>query len=407
MNKETVISVENVSKKYCKSLKKSMYYGAMDIGRNMLGMSSKSSRLRKDEFWALNDISFEVKRGETLGIIGPNGSGKTTLLKLFNGIFWPDKGKITIRGMVGALIEVGAGFHPLLTGKENVYINAAILGMGKKEVDEKFDEIIEFADIGGLIDTPVKFYSSGQFVRLGFAVAVHCVPAIMLIDEILSVGDIDFQRRCFNKLGELRKNGMTTVLVSHSIMHILGFCDRVLYIDKGKTMYYGATDKAIKTYQEDMASRTCMPSVNLEVNKMSSSRAVTIMKIEFLDNNEIPINRVNAGEALTLRVHYFAAHHIGAIELDVAIASYGGDIFFRASSKAYGNELFIHKGEGCIDVNFKSLRANNQTVLFYITLWKSDRSELFDWKRELPFYVVGDARSGGKVLLDIDWRNRQ
>ena len=407
MDKETVINVEHLSKKYCKSLKRSMFYGAMDIGRNMLGMSSKSSRLRKDEFWALNDISFEVKKGETFGIIGPNGSGKTTLLKLLNGIFWPDRGKITIRGKVGGLIEVGAGFHPLLTGKENVYINAAILGMARKEVDEKFDQIIEFAGIGDFIDTPVKFYSSGKFVRLGFAVAVHCAPAIMLIDEILAVGDIDFQRRCFNKLGEMRKNGTTTVLVSHSMMHILGFCDRVLYIDKGKTMYYGATDKAIKTYQEDMASRTCMPSINPEIDKMSSSGEVKISKVEFLDGSEMPINRVNAGDALTLRVHYLATRHIGAVELDVAISSYGGDIFFRASSKAYGNKLIIHEGEGCIDVNFKNLRANNQTLLFYMTLWKSDRSELFDWKRELPFYVVGDARSGGKVLLDVDWRNRQ
>lgn len=367
MDKEAVINVEHVSKKYCKSLKRSMYYGAMDIGRNMLGLSSKSSRLRKDEFWALNDIFFEVKKGETLGVIGPNGSGKTTLLKLLNGIFWPDKGKITIKGRVGALIEVGAGFHPLLTGKENVYINAAILGMAKKEVDEKFDEIVEFAGIGDFIDTPVKFYSSGKFVRLGFAVAVNCVPAIMLIDEILAVGDIDFQRRCFNKLGEMRKNGMTTVLVSHSMMHILGFCDRVLYINEAKTMCYGATDKAIKTYQEDMASRICTPSINLESGKTTSSEAVKVVKIEFLDDNAMPISRVNAGDALTLRVHYFATRHIGEVELDVAIASYGGDIFFRASSKAYGNELIIHKGDGCIDVNFENLRANNQTALY--VLW--------------------------------------
>ena len=216
MDEETVISVEKVSKKYCKSLKKSMYYGAMDIGKNMLGLSSRSERLRKDEFWALNNISFEVKKGETLGIIGPNGSGKTTLLKLLNGIFWPDKGKITIKGRVGALIEVGAGFHPLLTGKENVYINAAILGMAKKEVDEKFDEIIEFADIGDFINTPVKFYSSGMFVRLGFAVAVHCEPNILLVDEVMAVGDKEFQIRCYQKMHQIRKSGTTIILVSHN-----------------------------------------------------------------------------------------------------------------------------------------------------------------------------------------------
>jgi lipopolysaccharide transport system ATP-binding protein len=182
MNDEVAIKVDHISKKYCKSLKRSMLYGVTDIGRNTLGLSSHSEKLRRSEFWAVDDVSFEVKKGETLGLIGPNGSGKTTLLKMLNGIFWPDKGKITINGRVGALIEVGAGFHPMLTGRENVYINAAILGMTKK-VDEKFDAIIEFADIGDFIDAPVKFYSSGMFVRLGFAVAVHYEPDILLVDE--------------------------------------------------------------------------------------------------------------------------------------------------------------------------------------------------------------------------------
>jgi len=185
MDDEIAIKVDHVSKKYCKSLKRAMVYGVTDIGRNTLGLSSHSENLRKHEFWAVDDISFEVRKGETLGIIGSNGSGKTTLLKMLNGIFWPDKGKITINGRVGALIEVGAGFHPLLTGRENVYINAAILGMTKEEVDEKFDSIIEFADIGDFLDTPVKFYSSGMYVRLGFAVAVHCEPDILLVDEVL------------------------------------------------------------------------------------------------------------------------------------------------------------------------------------------------------------------------------
>jgi len=233
MNNDVVISVEHVSKKYCKSLKRSMLYGMMDIGRNMLGRSSRPDVLRKDEFWALDDVSFEVKKGETLGIIGPNGSGKTTLLKLLNGIFWPDKGKITIRGKVGALIELGAGFHPLLTGRENIYINAAILGMTKKEVDKKFDEIVEFADIGDFLDTPVKYYSSGMFVRLGFAIAVHADPDILLVDEVLAVGDIHFQVKCFGKMKEFKGKGKTIIIVTHDIGTILKHTDKVLLLHRG------------------------------------------------------------------------------------------------------------------------------------------------------------------------------
>src|SRR3989338_5089706 len=189
MSDDIAIKVENVSKKFCRSLKDSMLYGMTDIGKNLIGLGSNSSVLRKNEFWAVEGISFEIKRGESFGLIGPNGSGKTTLLKMLNGIFWPDKGKITTRGRVGALIAVGAGFHPLLTGRENIYINGAILGINKKEVDEKFDPIVEFADIGNFLDAPVKHYSSGMYVRLGFSIAVHCDPEVLLVDEILAVGD--------------------------------------------------------------------------------------------------------------------------------------------------------------------------------------------------------------------------
>lgn len=248
MDKETVISVEHVSKKYCKSLKKSMYYGAMDIGRNMLGLSSRSERLRKDEFWALNDISFEVKKGGTLGIIGPNGSGKTTLLKLLNGIFWPDRGKIAIKGRVGGLIELGAGFHPHLTGRENIFINAAILGMTKGEVQERFNSIVEFAGIGDFIDSPVKYYSSGMYVRLGFAIAVHSDPDILLIDEVLAVGDIQFQVKCFRKIGNFKEMGKTIIIVTHDMGIIQRHTEQVILLNRGSIYCVDVPRNAVNKY---------------------------------------------------------------------------------------------------------------------------------------------------------------
>ncbi len=246
---DAVIKVDNISKKFCKTLKHSMFYGISDITKNMLGMSSRSEKLRTNEFWALDDISFEVKKGETLGIIGLNGSGKSTILKLLNGIFWPDKGKISIRGRVGALIEVGAGFHPLLTGRENIYLNAAILGMKKNEIDQKINSIIEFAEIGDFIDSPVKHYSSGMFVRLGFAIAIHCQPDILLIDEILSVGDLSFSNKSLRYMKDFRDKANAVVFVSHNMEHIRNICDKIIVLNNGKIRFYGEPESGLLLYQ--------------------------------------------------------------------------------------------------------------------------------------------------------------
>jgi lipopolysaccharide transport system ATP-binding protein len=252
--KETiVIRVENVSKKYCKSLKGSMLYGVMDIGRNMLGFSSHSERLRRGEFWALNEVSLEVNREETLGLIGPNGSGKTTLLKMINGILMPDKGKITVRGRVGALIAVGAGFHPLLTGRENIYIKGAILGMSKREIDRKFSSIVDFADIGDFLDAPIKHYSSGMFVRLGFSVVINSEPDILLVDEVLAVGDKEFQMKCYRKIHEIINEGAAVILVSHNELTILEHSKRCICLESGRIRFAGSSEEVIGAYNREMS----------------------------------------------------------------------------------------------------------------------------------------------------------
>jgi len=242
------IKVADVSKKYCRTIKHTMLYGATDILRSFFGLNSRSENLRNGEFWALDNISFNVNPGETLGIIGPNGSGKSTMLKMLNGIFMPDKGGIEINGRVGALIEVGAGFHPLLTGRENIYINGSILGMGKKEIDSKFNEIIRFADIGEFIDAPVKHYSSGMHVRLGFAIAVIAEPDILLVDEVLAVGDINFQMKCFRKIADLKEIGKTIILVTHDMSAIQRHTDRVVLLEKGKAIAEDVPKKIISRY---------------------------------------------------------------------------------------------------------------------------------------------------------------
>ena len=248
MSGDVLINCENASKKFCRELKRAMFYGAQDATRRVLGLSTPTHLLRKGEFWALDNISFELKRGECLGVIGSNGAGKSTLLKLLNGIIGPDKGRISIRGRVGALIQVGAGFHPNLTGRENIYINGQILGMDKGYIDKRFDEIVDFADIGDFLDTPVKFYSSGMFVRLGFAVAVHMEPDILLLDEVLSVGDANFQAKCFHRIGK-NIDRSAVILISHWAYHIKKYCEKVFLLEKGKIVESGTADYVLQTYQ--------------------------------------------------------------------------------------------------------------------------------------------------------------
>lgn len=215
-----------------------MYYGLADIGLEGLGMPGRRDRLRRGEFWALDDISFDVKRGECLGIIGPNGSGKSTLLKLINGIILPDLGSIRLAGRVGSLIELGAGFHPQLTGRENILVNGAILGYSSRELARCMGEIVEFAELREFIDTPVRYYSSGMYVRLGFAIAAHFKPDILLIDEVLAVGDVRFRARCFNTIYRMIED-TAVIIVSHNMPDISRVCDQVVVLDRGKAIYAG------------------------------------------------------------------------------------------------------------------------------------------------------------------------
>jgi len=216
MSPDTAIAVQHLSKKFSRNLRRSMYYGALDVFRSMLSIETQNDVLRLDEFWAVDDISFELKEGQALGLIGANGCGKSTLLRLLNGIYMPDRGRIEIQGRIGALISLGAGFHPLMTGRENIYLNGTILGLTRQQLDRSFEEIVDFAEIGEFLEAPVKTYSSGMYVRLGFAIAIHAAPRILLIDEVLAVGDANFQKKCFDKLLELRQEGTALILVSHS-----------------------------------------------------------------------------------------------------------------------------------------------------------------------------------------------
>jgi teichoic acid transport system ATP-binding protein len=299
MSIDTIISVEGVSKKFCRSLKRTMLYGARDIARDVCGLSQPSIGLRRDEFWALDNVSFEVKRGECLGLIGPNGAGKSTLLKLLNGITLPDKGSIRVRGRIGALLELGAGFHPMLTGRENIRLSAAILGLSKDQVAKNFDAIVDFAGLEEFIDSPVRHYSSGMYVRLGFAIAAHADPDVFLIDEALAVGDILFQSKCYAKLREFKKRGTTVVFVTHSLDLVISHCIRALLLENGKLIGEGIPKSVVDRYNKSVTMKVALKNGLsgdnlLEINSSCPSRDIAWKGMFNLNLNEVRYGSLKA-----------------------------------------------------------------------------------------------------------------
>lgn len=261
------------------------------LARSMRSPLSVFRRATEEPFWALRNVSFEVNDGEVLGLIGRNGSGKTTLLRILSRITRPTEGRAQIRGRVGSLLEVGTGFHPELTGRENTFLSGAILGMSKKEITRKFDEIVSFAELEKFIDTPVKHYSSGMYVRLAFAVAAYLEPEILLVDEVLAVGDMNFQKKCLGKMGEVAKGGRTVVLVSHSMAAINALCSRCIILSSGAVDFDGATTAATTRYYEQ-----CLSFSNSGDNLLDRPRIEGNGKARFSSVAIRPLNR-SGGEA--------------------------------------------------------------------------------------------------------------
>ncbi len=263
LDKNLALKINNVSKKFGLTLKQSMKYGLLDNAQRLLRKVPRTEDLRLGEFWALRNVSLELKKGDALGVMGVNGSGKTTLLRLMNGLYAPDVGHIAIKGRVGAMIAAGAGFAPNLTGRENININGALLGMSSSEINSVMEDIIKFAELNDFIDMPVKNYSSGMTIRLGFAISVFSNPDVLLMDEILAVGDMNFQKKCFDRILELKTKGTSIILVSHNVGSIWAVCDRAIFIDKGVIRIDGAVEDVIRAYDDQNARNAVIPQSKL------------------------------------------------------------------------------------------------------------------------------------------------
>jgi lipopolysaccharide transport system ATP-binding protein len=390
--KEIAIKVENLHKKFCRSIKRSMFYGSIDVARNMLSIKYNPSILRKNEFWSLQNINLELKKGEALGIIGQNGSGKTTLLRLLNGIFPPDKGEIFVNGKIGALIAIGAGFHPHMTGRENIYLNGTILGMTKEEIDRKFNDIVSFADIGDFMDAPVATYSSGMNVRLGFSIAIHSEPEILLADEGLAVGDLSFTLKCYRKIAEFREKGGSIILVSHSITLIRNTCQRVLWLDKGCTKEYGETLEVCDKYEDFMLQKDRKES-NQVSTVINNDPSVSIPKVEILDKDLKISPSYNIGEPITIRLHYDLKRKVIKPIFSVSILNPENITAICNFTNFDGYNFDEIEGHGYIDFKMDSLRLKPAEYRCTITFAENNNIDnVLEWHEKSHPFVVSSNK---------------
>lgn len=334
LDDEIVLSVEGVSKKFCRSLKRSLFYGLQDISSELVGLNSGRDRLRPQEFWALNQVKMQLRRGEALGLVGANGSGKTTLLRIVSGIIKPDTGMVKVRGRVAPLIALGAGFNPILTGRENIYANMSVLGLTTQEIKQRFDAVVEFAEIGEALDSPVHSYSSGMAARLGFACAIHTEPDILLIDEVLSVGDIRFRLKCDRKLAELRKQGTSFIVVSHFFQGILNICTTAVYLSKGHVVACGDARSIMDQYEQELiptkSSQRSLPLFLPAVSDLESAGA-DITGIYFKDTEGNIVEVPSSGQEL-----YFCV----ACNVHKPLSNLG--FFLSIYQPARDNSLMVH-----------------------------------------------------------------
>lgn len=311
-NGDVLIRAEGVSKKFCRSFKRSLWYGVQDVvselnpfSRSSAGGSSEE--LRQEEFWAVSDVTFELRRGECLGLIGHNGAGKTTLLRMLNGLIKPDRGRIEIRGRVGAIIALGAGFNPLLSGRENVYVYGSVLGLTKHDIDRQIDDIIDFAELEDFIDAPVQSYSSGMQVRLGFAVATAMRPDVLLLDEVLAVGDMSFRHKCFNRINKIIKQ-CAVIFVSHSVTSVSTVSSSVGFMDHGVFRLFPEVVEGIGAYNNAMNQRVLASGIS------GDSVFATYPPIESA-KVDIVTPQVEYGESLVVRIDLCLTGSIDDIEL--------------------------------------------------------------------------------------------
>ena len=410
---DTAIKVEGLSKKYIIGKHANSQDGLRHVLQNAMGAPFRwaSNGFKRDpktyeEFWALKDLNFEVGVGEVIGIIGRNGAGKSTLLKVLSRITEQTEGRITLRGRMASLLEVGTGFHPELTGRENIFLNGAVLGMTRVEIKRKFDEIVEFAEVAKFLDTPVKRYSSGMYVRLAFAVAAHLEPEILVVDEVLAVGDMEFQRKCLGKMDEVSKQGRTVLFVSHNMATIARLCNRSIMLKKGQLLIDGPTDDVISEYLAEGARDSSIPLYE-RTDRIGNGKA-RLTHCELLDDHGRTILHPVSAQSVRIRVHYQWEHDSAPPQGELLIQVKRDDTTqcMFSNTMCNGHSIQLYK-EGYIDMVVPELPLTAGHYMLELVLCAPGHREAYDAlaNARLLEVVDGDFFGSGQVRPNAHWKN--
>jgi ABC-type polysaccharide/polyol phosphate transport system ATPase subunit len=394
------IKVEELSKKFILAHESTERYTTIrdSVVRSAKRMLKKGNKGQtSEEFWALKDVSFEVKKGDRIGIIGRNGAGKSTLLKVLSRITEPSKGKITIQGRVASLLEVGTGFHPELTGRENIFLNGAILGMNRNEIRGKFDEIVSFAEVEKFLDTPVKRYSSGMYVRLAFAVAAHLEPEILVVDEVLAVGDAQFQKKCLGKMEDVSRNeGRTILFVSHQMDAIEALTNQVIYLKNGSISKIGNSKKIIHEYLHDYDSNS---NIKEYKNRTGNGKA-RVVKCEII-NRGIKTGSIRQGDGFDVVIGIECYEEL-KLDLSFVLENVKEQALF-CTQYTDKSEPFVAKGyfEITIPVNLTNLRRGD--YLFSMALFRPDKTDFYDVVLHFPLVTIEGMDENSEFPTDARW----
>jgi ABC-type polysaccharide/polyol phosphate transport system ATPase subunit len=388
------LTVSHLSKRY-------RIAGAALEPRGWLARARSALQRPTHDFWALRDVSFEVRRGETFGIVGRNGAGKSTLLKILSRITAPTEGEVRILGRLVALIELGSGFHPELTGRENVFLNGAILGMRRREVSAKLDQIVEFAGVREFIDVPVKWYSSGMYVRLGFAIAAHLEQDILLVDEVLAVGDAAFQARCFSRIAELKRDGATVLIISHDLAAIERLCGRALLLDRGRVRHLGPSRDVVGAYQR------LVDGLPLDEHEGQGAAEAEITAIEILDGQDRGTHRGTTGAPLRIRVPYRATRMLRVPRFELNFYAFDtGTLESQCTGAADGDTA--SSGHGLAEFEIPSLGLQPGVYTLGVTITEQGAARPCAWHYgRATLYVEDGPRVMGKFYMRSSFALRE